>query len=276
MACRFPFARLGSVALLLAGVTGPLVAQRERSADDWLQRCREEDWGGRGARFCEVRTTGLKPGGHGVAVTPGENGGVHVSGWDRDSIAVTARIQTQGGSDADARDLARRIAIETSGGTIRASGPAQARRASWSVSFDVQVPRRFDLDVETVNGPLTVDAVAGRMRLEARNGPVALTSIGGDVRARTTNGPLVVTLEGARWDGAGLDAETRNGPVVLTLPERYAARLETGTVNGPMDVDYPITLQGHISFRRIETDIGGGGPTVRAVTTNGPVRIRRR
>jgi DUF4097 and DUF4098 domain-containing protein YvlB len=103
-----------------------------------------------------------------------------------------------------------------------------------------------------------------------------LDGVAGDVRARTVNGPLVVTLEGERWEGPGLDSETENGPVVLTLPARYSAHLETGTVNGPMSIDIPVTLQGRIDFHRISTDIGSGGATVRAVTTNGPVTVRSR
>jgi hypothetical protein len=63
--------------------------------------------------------------------------------------------------------------------------------------------------------------------------------------------------------------------VKLDIPEGYAAHLVTGTVNGPMRSDFPITLKGDISAERISIDIGGGGPTVRAVTTNGPLTLRR-
>jgi DUF4097 and DUF4098 domain-containing protein YvlB len=263
------------LALLLGGV-GTALAQRSRP-DDWLDRCRRDGWGGDArAHYCELRDTGLRPTGHAVTVDPGQNGGVRFTGWERDSVAVTAEVQTQAETDADARSLAQRIRIETSGGTIRAVGPAMAHGESWSVSFDVSVPHRSDLEAETENGPVSVADVTGRMELRAHNGPMHLESLGGDVHARTTNGPLVVTLEGDRWDGTGLDSETQNGPVVLTLPEHYSARLETGTVNGPMSVDYPLTLQGRISFRRIATDIGSGGPPIRAVTTNGPVTLRRR
>ena len=95
----------------------------------------------------------------------------------------------------------------------------------------------------------------------------------GNVHARTENGPLEVTLSGARWDGSGLDAETENGPVELTLPSSYAAHLETGTVNGPMSISFPITVEGRIDTKRLSMDVGGGGPTVRVVTTNGPVTV---
>ena len=269
--------RIAALLMVSGAFAGPLLAQRSRTADDWLSRCRHGEWGDDDrARYCEVRESGFRPGGRAVTVDPGQNGGVRFTGWDRDSIGVSARIQTQAETDEEARALGQQIRIEASDGTIRADGPATRSRSSWSVSFEVSVPRRFDLAAETENGPISVEDVSGRMELRAVNGPVRLEAVAGDVHARTTNGPVVVTLEGERWDGAGLDAETQNGPVVLTLPPRYAARLETGTVNGPMNVDYPITLQGRISFRRITTDIGGGGPPVRVVTTNGPVSVRTR
>jgi len=62
--------------------------------------------------------------------------------------------------------------------------------------------------------------------------------------------------------------------VNLYIPAGYNARLETGTVNGPMRFDFPVTVQGRIT-KQLSTDIGSGGPTIRAVTTNGPVVVRR-
>jgi hypothetical protein len=268
--------RIVTVVSLLACAAGPLAAQRHPRGDDWLASCRDRDWGDDSrARFCEVRTTGFKAGGA-VSVDPGDNGAVRISGWDRDSVGVTAKVQTQARTDEGAQALAREIRITASGGTITAAGPSTSGRRSWSVSFDVLVPRRTDLTARTVNGPISVDEVAGKMDLHAVNGPLRLDGVGGDVHARTVNGPLVVVLEGDHWDGTGLDSETRNGPVVLTLPERYSAHLETGTVNGPMHLDIPVTLQGRIDFHRISTDIGSGGAPVRAVTTNGPVTVRNR
>jgi len=267
--------RIATVAIGLSLVATPLFAQHARH-EEGFDGCRSGDWGDDGrSRFCETRSTGLAAGGA-ISIDPGGNGGIRVSGWDRDSVAVTAKVQTQAGSDDAARALAGRIRIATTGGAIRADGPATSGRESWSVSFDVLVPRRTDLTAETVNGPISVEDVAGRMDLHAVNGPVHLDAVGGDVRARTTNGPLVVHLTGERWDGAGLDGETSNGPVELTIPGSYAAHLETGTVNGPMNIDFPVTVQGHFDGHRIETDLGGGGPTIRAVTTNGPLTVRRR
>ena len=118
---------------------------------------------------------------------------------------------------------------------------------SWSVSYTVFVPRRFDLDLEAHNGGLAVSGVTGKLELGTTNGSVMLEEVGGDVRAHTQNGSLQVRLAGNRWDGSGLDAETQNGSVRLAIPENYSAQLETGTVNGRVSTDFPVTVRGNIS-----------------------------
>ena len=109
----------------------------------------------------------------------------------------------------------------------------------------------------------------------ALNGGVHLTDVAGDVQGSTTNGGLHIELTGSSWDGEGLDVETTNGGVTIRVPEDYSARLETGTVNGGIDLDFPVTVQGRIG-RRLTTTLGDGGPTIRAFTTNGGVRVTRR
>ena len=274
-----PRARAGALAAallaasVLAAPLAPLHAQR--TDERWLEECRDHEWGDDEREVvCEVRTLEPRLAGRLLTVDGMRNGGVHVEASDEPGIHVSARIQTRARTAADAGALAREIRIVADGDRLRAEGPATGDRRSWAVSYVVRVPRTLDLDVTTHNGPITVAGVSGRLELEAHNGPIALRGVGGDVRARTRNGPLTVDLEGARWDGRGLDAETTNGPVTVHIPDGYSARLETGTTNGPMRIDFPVTVQGRIG-RRIETTLGQGGATIRAVTTNGPVTIRR-
>ncbi|HEY7685679.1 MAG TPA: DUF4097 family beta strand repeat-containing protein [Gemmatimonadales bacterium] len=260
-------------ALGLAFGVASLAAQSD--AAWWASECRRHDRDER-PKVCVVRETGMRPASGTLTVDPGRNGGVAVYGWDRDSIAVTAKIVASGRTEDAARRIADQVRIEAAGRTIRADGPNVGFREHWSVSFDVFVPRQTDLSLETLNGPLSVEDVSGTMDLRAQNGPVSLDGVSGDVTARVQNGPLSVHLSGTRWDGAGLDAEAQNGPVDLAIPERYNARLETGTVNGPMDLGFPltVTMQGRMN-QRIQSTLGEGGATVRVVTTNGPLTIRR-
>ena len=94
------------------------------------------------------------------------------------------------------------------------------------------------------------------------------------MRGRTTNGGVSAELTGRTWEGDGLDLETTNGGVRLRIPEDYSARLETATVNGAIDIDFPVTVQGRIG-RDFSTTLGRGGPLLRAETTNGQVRVSR-
>src|SRR2546428_12861820 len=79
-------------------------------------------------------------------------------------------------------------------------------------------------------------------------------------------------MQGDHWDGAGLDVETHNGGVRLTLPATYSAELETGTTNGRISIDFPVTVQGRID-RHLTAPLGAGGPKGRPIPPHGGVAV---
>jgi hypothetical protein len=262
---------LMTVALVLASAQA--FAQQQGRSERWLRNC--EDYDSDRERFCEIRDVTIKVPDRGVFVDGRDNGGVAFYGWDKNEVLVRALIQTNAETRSAAEGIAKEIKILTDGNRIRAEGPLSRRHAWWSVSYDVFVPRKVNLDADTHNGGITVEGVEGRMELRAVNGGITLRDVAGDVRAETTNGGVNALLTGTSWKGEGLDLQTTNGGVGLEIPRGYNANLETGTVNGGMNIDFPITVQGTIG-RRITTKLGNGGPRVRATTTNGGVRIRER
>lgn len=269
--------RLLVAAALGASLPIPLAAQRAMSTDaDWLDNCRN-NWGGDRGHACEVRDVPVRLVGRAIEIDGRQNGSIRVQGWDGDAVKVTARLQANAESDADAQSLLKDIHIASDAHRISADGPDTGRRyrSGWSASYVVMVPRRFDVSLDANNGSLGVEGVSGKLDLRTTNGSVTLNDVGGDVHARTQNGSLNVQLAGKSWDGAGLDAVTQNGSVRLAVPDAYAATLETGTVNGRINTDIPITVQGRIS-RQLSVPLNGGGRTVRAMTTNGSVSISRR
>lgn len=269
--------RLLAAAALGAALPLPLAAQRAMTTDaEWLDNCRN-NWGDDRGHACEVRDVPVRLSGRAIEIDGRQNGSIRVQGWDGNEVKVTARLQANAGSDADAQALLKDIRISSDGRRVSADGPSDGRsyRSGWSASYVVMVPRNFDLSLDAYNGSLGVDGVTGRLELNTHNGSVSLTDVGGDVHARTQNGSLNVQLAGSSWSGAGLDAVTQNGSVRLAVPASYAATLETGTVNGRINTDIPITVQGRIS-RQLSVPLNGGGKTIRAMTTNGSVSISRR
>lgn len=251
-------------------------AVRAQSADReqrWLENCENRGSYDR-ARFCELRTVTLRPESK-ISVDGRDNGGVAFFGWDRNEVKVVAKIQANADNDDRAEAIAKQVRISTGGGRIRAEGPSSERRTSWSVSYDVYVPKRSNLEAITQNGGVSAEDVEGDLDFQAMNGGIRLANVAGDVRGETTNGGISASLSGSSWRGRGLDLQTTNGGVDLTIPREYNARLETGTTNGGMRIDFPVTVQGRIG-RHIQTQLGSGGPLVRVMTTNGGVRITQR
>jgi DUF4097 and DUF4098 domain-containing protein YvlB len=236
--------------------------------------CDNHDWDGDRVTHCEINETTIAAV-QLLTVDGGVNGGVTVRGWQKSGILVRAKVQTSADTDARARDLARQITIRTGGNRIVADGPSSAQHENWSVSYEVMVPQRIDLSLKAHNGGIHIADVNGHVEFATTNGGVSLQRLAGNVQGHTINGGLSVELVGSQWEGGQLDATTTNGGVSLSVPEAYSAHLETGTVNGHINIDFPVTVHGEIN-RNLSVDLGSGGPTVRAMTTNGGVSIHRK
>jgi len=269
---------LGRTVLIAALVTFTGVAvfaQKEKIKEkNGSLTCNDGWYNDRLVGNCEIREQTLAPSGGTIAIDGRQNGGVSVKGWDQNQVLVRARVQTAAPTEDEARALGGQIKIETSGAKIFASGPESRRDYQWNVSYEVFVPRHADLSVETQNGGVAITDVNGRIDFTALNGGVVLKRVGGAVHGSTTNGGLVIELSGDRWDGDSLDVSTTNGGVIMSVPENYSAHLQTGTVNGNVNVDFPVNVQGRLT-KQIAFDLGSGGALVKAMTTNGGVHLRR-
>jgi hypothetical protein len=274
---RCPTIKLSLIKLSLAAafvvtLAGSAAAQMDRTNRflDNCQRNRDRD-----EQFCETRDLTMATT-KSIAVDGRDNGGIVVHAWDRGETKVVAMIQARARTESAAQAIAKQITITTNGASVRADGPSTNHRGeSWSVSYEIWAPRHTDLSLTANNGGISVDGIDAHVDLETVNGGLSLVDVAGDVRGVTTNGGVIAELAGDRWNGAGLDLRTSNGGVRLYIPATYSARLETGTVNGGIDIDFPITVQGSFG-RRFSTTLGQGGAPIRVVTTNGGVSIRRR
>lgn len=265
--------RRSAFILTLTIVTALSAFANKEGDNDKAMACHDDWHSDRLLSHCEIKEQTL-PAAGAISVDGRQNGGVSIKGWDRNEILARARIQTAAPTQAEADALAQQITIQTAGAKIFANGPENRRDYYWSVSYEVFVPRRSDLSLTAHNGGISISDVQGRMDFTTNNGGVALRRVGGTVHGGTTNGGLSIELAGDRWDGEELDVKTTNGGISMSVPENYSAHLETGTVNGNLSIDFPVTVQGRIT-RELAVNLGSGGPTIRAMTTNGGVRVKR-
>lgn len=208
-------------------------------------------------------------------IHPSPNGGAVVHGWQKNTVLVRSCIHAAGSSESDARSLASQITAVRGAGDIEPDGPKSDRQRHWDVSYEIWLPQRSNLDVGTVNGGVTIQEVQGEIRANTVNGGVNLERLAGDVKGSTVNGGLRVVLAGDRWDGAGLHLSSTNGGITVGLPASYSATVETSTVNGGIQCDFPVTVQGRLN-KHMSFQLGNGGTAIRASTVNGGIIFKRR
>jgi hypothetical protein len=262
-----------SAGLLLALATFSAAAQ---TAPAFTSTCTGQAWGNTASQhYCETRDLTLPgPGAQTLTIDGNANGSIAVKGWEGSQVLVRAKVSTWAKTDAQAAQMAKQVTLNSKGNTLRADGPTQNEQG-WAVSYEVFVPRHTALALNTVNGSITLRDLNSAVKFEAVNGSVSLNNVAGNVKGHTVNGGLNIKLTGATWEGEGLDVETTNGGITWDLPKNYSAKLFTSTTIGSIKADnLPITKSG-MMHKEIAASLGQGGPQVRAITTNGGIKVNQ-
>jgi len=167
-------------------------------------------------------------------------GGITITGWDKNQVAVTANRH---GRDADKIDV--EMDERSSGLSIRTSH--NWRRGNGGVDFEIRVPRRFNVTLETMGGEIKITGVEGRFRGQTMGGEINLADLRGEVDLKTMGGDI--TLRDSSVDG---EVETMGGEVYISDV--------TGNVKGT-------TMGGEVTYRNVKTG-GRDGAEAREVRIN--------
>ena len=129
-----------------------------------------------------------------------------------------------------------------------------------------------DLAVQTTNGDVLAEGVAGYVTGESRNGDVQLQDCDGVDGAATTNGDVTAEVAAVRGD---TNIESVNGDVTADVSPSLDATVVARSDNGDASVgDLPLTLDAD-SESYVEGTLDGGSHDLRCVTTNGDVHLGR-
>jgi hypothetical protein len=141
------------------------------------------------------------------------------------------------------------------------------------VDFTIHVPHGVNFDGNTVNGRVEATNLTGTVELATVNGGARLETSGGEASAETVNGSVTAIVHslGTR----PMRFHSVNGGINLSLPAGLSADVDARTVNGSIDSDFAISVQGRMSPRHLTGRIGQGGRTLDLETVNGSIRLRQ-
>jgi DUF4097 and DUF4098 domain-containing protein YvlB len=167
-------------------------------------------------------------------------GTTRITTWDRSAVRVRARHGS--------RDI---VEVELRGSVVAAKA-RPGRGGMPHVDYEITVPRAMPVSVDGVENEVTVEGVAGTIRVATVEGAITVRGAGGEVSLNSVDGDVAleggrgriaitavdgtVTVTGARGE---VTVETVDGDITLDQVESADVRL--GTVDG--NVTYRGTVQ---------------------------------
>jgi len=213
-----------------------------------------------------------------ITVKPGAN--------DHLSCQVRVRVYTK--DEAEARRIFQIFSLslrpQENGFFMRGDFPQQQHGSrSLGAEFDLTVPLKYSLDLETKGGAIQVGKLEGDLKAATAGGDIRSGDVRGPVQAETAGGSIqlgnIASQVEARTAGGSIRVGDVKGPAVL---ETSGGEVVAGMVQGPLRAE---TAGGDLVLRgasgQIEARTAGGqisiGETAGSViaqTAGGSIRLQ--
>ncbi len=171
-------------------------------------------------------------------------GGVYISGWDKEKVAVKVHIS---GVDEDDYDLD----FDAGSSRIKISSDYRSRwgRHDGDFEFDIKVPERFDIEIESSGGGVHIADVEGEISGNTAGGGLDFTDVRGDIDFKTMGGEISVS--GVKGH---LNLKTMGGGITITDSE---ADGKVSTMGGNILMEHVkgnvkgSTMGGNVTYRDV-------------------------
>lgn len=134
-------------------------------------------------------------------------GDIYIKGWDADKVEV--KSEPVGLNPEDYRisynATAKSIEIEVE------KEHSLRKRDHGDIDFIISVPSEFDIDVETVGGPVNIKDIKGKVRGQTAGGSLNFLNIAGDIDFETMGG----SIDAEKIEGY-LDLTTMGGSIEVS------------------------------------------------------------
>jgi hypothetical protein len=176
-------------------------------------------------------------------------GAIYITGWNQEKVTVKVDLGGRKASDV-------RIDVDetTTGVAITSDYERRRRNRSSDLEFHINVPEKFDLDLSTAGGEITIDNVEGAIEGTTMGGELNFTRLKGTIDFKTMGGGIKLT--NSDIDG---EVKTNGGSVVL--------RDVIGNVNGH-------SMGGSVTYDNVTDRLGKStGKEVTISTMGGEVKV---
>jgi DUF4097 and DUF4098 domain-containing protein YvlB len=241
------------------------------------------------------KTFTVQPGGNLKAVTQG--GDITIQTADTPEVRIHVKQVIRASSEKEADEILEKLSLtmEQTGNDVTAEAKYESRPmgfhfGSWppvSVSFEVTVPRNFNLNLNTSGGDITAASVQGNVRARTSGGNLKFDRVDGEIDAHTSGGDIVLKESTARaklgTSGGNIEVDRAGGPTEVStsggdITINAVAQLISATTSGgnvratltePLKQDAVLSTSGGDVRVRI---VKGAGFELDASTSGGAVQ----
>ena len=115
-------------------------------------------------------------------------GALKITGWEKDIVKVVGHVA---GRDAEISHVD--VEEESDGVHLTSEYEGHKRNYSSNLEFDINVPAKFNMDLQTMGGSITIDGVEGTIGGKTMGGPLDLTHLKGSLDLTTMGGRVSLT-----------------------------------------------------------------------------------
>jgi DUF4097 and DUF4098 domain-containing protein YvlB len=237
----------------------------------------------------------VQPGGTFKATTQG--GDITIRTADVQEVRITARQVFRTSNEQEADEILSKLTLtmEQSGNDVTAEAKYEKRPSgswfsSWPpvhVSFEVTVPKNYNLNLNTSGGDIAAASLRGNVRARTSGGDMKFDRVDGEIDAHTSGGNITLkegtALAKLGTSGGDIDVDRAGGPTQVStsggdITINSVAQLISATTSGgdvhatltePMKQDALLSTSGGDVRVRV---VKGAGFELDASTSGGDVR----
>jgi DUF4097 and DUF4098 domain-containing protein YvlB len=207
------------------------------------------------------------------------SGSIDVTGQAVSEAKIVATIRGQAPTEDEARELAEatEIRIEPSGDriTIKADTPRQGNNRSVSISYDIVVPTKTNIECHSASGSVKAADLQGNVRADTASGSVTCESVrGGSVDMGSSSGSVRLS-DGSELGSCELHTASGRAEAARARAERIQISSSSGSVELREAKAASIEMRGasgHVEGRdidcsRLNAESASGGVSIEFAPT---------
>jgi DUF4097 and DUF4098 domain-containing protein YvlB len=115
-------------------------------------------------------------------------GSIHIVGWDQPSVSIDYEISGKNAEEVqvDLQQTSRGVEVNS-----RYTGTSSTQ--SSNLQLHLKVPRKFDVDIDTMGGGISISDIEGRIAGKTMGGDLTLQGLKGVVELKTMGGNITLT-----------------------------------------------------------------------------------